>query len=172
LIPSINIYSQVVSTENYQKVIKAILTIFPDAKIEKSTDNEKSREINAQLDINCLKSFTDMLEKQQILDSARKRARKGLEESELEKESFQIKLRFNKQSAFAGKINFLDIDDEFSPLHYFELLIRHINDIEEFLNEYFPEWKSRREERKKIENRLKISMKNEEKSKQKLKKSK
>lgn len=171
MLPTVKINSHIVSTESQLKVITAILKIFPDAKIENSSEIKDNTEIIADLDIKNLSSFTDLLEKQQILDSARKRARKGLEESNIENGNFVIKLRLNKQSAFVGKINFLDIEEVISPLSYFDIKIDNISDIESFLNTYFPEWKSRREEREKIEKRIKISQKVEEKSKQKLKKS-
>lgn len=160
----IKVIAQVVPTEDVDKVAKAITTIFPRATLQKQSDK-----VSANLSLKDLEIFRTLVERQQILDSVRNHARKSKihvqTRGTLEKDTYAVRLRLNKQAAYAGSINCiseLDID----PIKVITLSIKNIEDVESFLDIYFPRWESLQEDRNELRKKAKLWRKQEEKSRE------
>ena len=97
--------AQVKATEDAEKVARAVLNIFPDARIDR-------REGEIFASAASLDRFAELLEEQRIRDSARAKllhSRKGGD----------MVFSLNKQAAFAGKVSF----GERSPLGDIEVRV-------------------------------------------------
>jgi predicted RNA binding protein with dsRBD fold (UPF0201 family) len=106
-------------TESVDKVMRAMLNIFPDLQIEQG-DGELVGTTGS------LENLKELLEKQKIRSAARKVMRASVEGNTL---SF----RLNKQVAFMGKVNFA----EKSPLGDIEVTVED-EDLEGLIDRLAP----------------------------------
>lgn len=106
-------------TENVDKVMKAMLNIFPDLQIEQG-DEELVGTTES------LENMKELLEKQKIRSAARKVFRSSVEGN-------RLTLRLNKQVAFMGKVNFA----EKSPLGDIEVIVEDDN-MEDLIDRLAP----------------------------------
>jgi predicted RNA binding protein with dsRBD fold (UPF0201 family) len=88
----VEIRTPVLATEATDRVIDAITNLFPDAEIEREGEGLLAR-------THSLDRFSELLHRQEILDSARNRFFDGREG-----ETFEFRLK--KQPAFQGVVNF------------------------------------------------------------------
>ena len=91
---SVRISCPIFPSEDPEKVMKAVLNIFPDA-VPETTENGISAEIGN------MEHFGEKIREQRILDTARSVMMKGRRG---ERSSFDL----NKQAAYAGKISFAE----------------------------------------------------------------
>jgi len=93
--PSISVICPVFPSEDKEKVIRAVMNIFPDAVLD-IQDNEMSATLDS------MEHFGEQIRRQKILDTARSVMIKGRRNSE------RTIFHLNKQAAYAGKISFVE----------------------------------------------------------------
>lgn len=100
--PSVRIITQINPSEDPESVRKAVLNIFPDARIE-AGDGYLRGESDS------LETFGTMIRRQKILDTARSVLLKG-------KSGDRTRFLLNKQVAFVGKVSFCDRSQMLGPI--------------------------------------------------------
>ncbi len=91
----IHVEAPVTATENPDRVVAAIRTVFPDASLE-VTDDRVTGEART------LDTLKELLARHQILDTARMLLHQRIDGGRL---SFSL----NKQAAYAGSVNFSEV---------------------------------------------------------------
>jgi predicted RNA binding protein with dsRBD fold (UPF0201 family) len=130
--------AQVHPTEIIDRVKTAITNIFPNISIEARKDWISSKtEVWADL-----VHFSESLEKQKVLDAARKVVLNRLSGN-------TTRFLLNKQAAYIGKINFCENEEE-SPMGPLFVVLSS-EQIDELLDRIFPKWEWLRAERKSSE---------------------
>ena len=119
------------NTESFEKIEKAIITLFFDAKCEVEEGGIKRRVIAELEGKKNLSILYNSFRNQKILDVARKMIFKGLVG-----DTFII--YFNKQAAYVGKIHFSLVDEEIRILGPIKVIVKS-NDIEKLINYLAPE---------------------------------
>jgi hypothetical protein len=114
----VRVETPIFSTEDVQKVINALLNIFPELIIE---IDEKNNKIVGTTDN--LNKFKELLSEQKIRDTARTILRRDMTGN-------RVEFRLNKQVATVGKINFA----ERSPLGDIIVSIES-NDIKKLIDD-------------------------------------
>lgn len=92
---SVEVSCPVFPSEDSEKIRSALLNIFPTAVFE-----ESEGKINGQADLD---TFSKLIRKQKILDTARNQMQKGMR-GRSNKTTFNL----NKQVATVGKVSFVD----------------------------------------------------------------
>ena len=92
--PDISIAASIFPTEDEERVSKAVLNLFPDAKI--TVEGNMLNAIAPNMDY-----FIKRMKQQNIRDSARKVLFNSVKDS-------SIIFHLNKQAAFVGKVNFTE----------------------------------------------------------------
>ena len=118
-IVNLSIRATVKPTEDADKIMLAILNIFPDSELE-----VVDKEIRGTA--SSIERFEELLRSQKIRDAARGVLLRSRSEDGL-------RLLLNKQVAFMGKVNF----DSEGPLGNIEVVIKH-DDIEGLIDRIAP----------------------------------
>ncbi|MFX0114891.1 MAG: RNA-binding domain-containing protein [Candidatus Hodarchaeota archaeon] len=130
--------AQVHPTEIVDRVKAAITNIFPNIALEVRKDW-----ISSKTEIwNDLIHFSELLEKQRVLDAARKVVLNRLSGD-------TTRFLLNKQAAYVGKINFCESEEE-SPMGPLFVVLSS-EQIDELLDRIFPKWEWLRGERENLE---------------------
>jgi hypothetical protein len=119
----VEVRTPVLATEVTDRVIDAITNLFPEAEIEREGEGILAR-------THSLDRFSELLHRQEILDSARNRFSEGREG-----ETFEFRLK--KQPAFEGVVNFAVGD----PDELGDISVRvHVRDpsVEEYVDHVAP----------------------------------
>lgn len=130
---SVKIYVETAfnKTESYEKVCKAIKTLFFDAECKLETIGNY-RVINAELEGKTnLSILYNSFRNQKVLDVARRMMFRGLLDN-------QFTLYFNKQAAYVEKIHFSLVDEESRLLGPIKVTIAS-NNIEKVIDYLAPE---------------------------------
>lgn len=133
--------AQVHPTEVEKRITAAITNIFPNLQLEIHKDWISSR----TEDWNDLIHFSDLLEKQRVLDAARNAVLKRLS-------GHTARFLLNKQAAFVGKINFCETEEE-SPMGPLFVVLSSER-LDDLLDQVIPRWEWLRAERKNLERKL------------------
>ncbi len=107
-------------TEDHEKVVQAIMNIFPEAKLE--VEDDIINGVSPNIDV-----LLKMINQQRIRDTARQVLHKG---------SFKNKIKFflNKQVAYVSKVNFVDGNSVLGDIK----VIIEIDDPEAMLDSILP----------------------------------
>lgn len=108
--PDVTIRTPVKASEDPEKVKRAVLNVFPDARLEIADGR-----LEAHTD--SLDAFRHLIGKQRILDAARRFLLRGLNE-----EGIEGRFLLHKQAAFTGRISFSEGLE--SPLGDLEVTVR------------------------------------------------
>lgn len=132
--------AQIHPTEIEERVTAAITNIFPNIELEVRTDWISSKTENWD----DLLYFSELLEKHRVLDAARKVVLNHLSGN-------TTRFLLNKQTAYVGKINFCETEEE-SPMGPLFVVLSS-EQISELLDRIVPKWEWLRAERKSLERR-------------------
>ena len=127
--------AQIHPTETEEKVKAAITNIFPTIEIQVNNDWIISHTSN----YSDLFHFTELLEKQRVLDAARRLIFKRLVDD-------TTRFLLNKQAAYMGKVNICENESE-SPMGPIFVVITS-NRIIDLLNQISPKWEWLKDKRK------------------------
>ncbi len=130
--------AQIHPTEIEERVTAAITNIFPDIELQVRTDWISSKTENWD----DLLYFSELLEKQRVLDAARRMVLDHLSGN-------TTRFLLNKQAAYVGKINFCETEEE-SPMGPLFVVLSS-EQINELLDRIVPKWEWLRAEREKLE---------------------
>ncbi|MHA1799413.1 MAG: RNA-binding domain-containing protein [Candidatus Helarchaeota archaeon] len=119
------------NTESFEKIKKAINTLFIDADCKVELDGVKKKVVANLEGNNSLSVLYNAFRSQQILDVARRM---------MLKEQFDdcFVLYFNKQAAYVGKIHFSLVEEESKILGPIKIIVKSEN-IEEIIDYLAPE---------------------------------
>jgi predicted RNA binding protein with dsRBD fold (UPF0201 family) len=130
--------AQIHPTEIEERVTAAITNIFPDIELDVRTDWISSKTENWD----DLVYFSELLEKQRVLDAARRVVLDHLSGN-------TTRFLLNKQAAYVGKINFCETEEE-SPMGPLFVVLSS-EQINELLDRIVPKWEWLRTERENLE---------------------
>ena len=130
--------AQIHPTEIEERVTAAITNIFPDIELDVRTDWISSKTENWD----DLLYFSELLEKQRVLDAARRVILDHLSGN-------TTRFLLNKQAAYVGKINFCETEEE-SPMGPLFVVLSS-EQISELLDRIVPKWEWLRAERENLE---------------------
>ena len=130
----LQVEAQIHPTEIKERIIAAIRNIFPNIELDVQSDWVLSK----TKDWNDLIYFSELLEKQRVLDAAR---RVILSRMSADTTRFLL----NKQAAYAGKINFCEMEEE-SPMGPLFVVLSSKR-IDELLDHIVPKWEWLRADR-------------------------
>ncbi|MHA2369327.1 MAG: RNA-binding domain-containing protein [Candidatus Hodarchaeales archaeon] len=130
--------AQIHPTEIEERVTAAITNIFPDIELQVRTDWISSKTENWD----DLLYFSELLEKQRVLDAARRMVLDHLSGN-------TTRFLLNKQAAYVGKINFCETEEE-SPMGPLFVVLSS-EQINELLDRIVPKWDWLRAKRENLE---------------------
>ncbi len=109
--------ARVYPTEDKEKVKIAILNLFENVEVEEVYENGKLYIVARGKNRECLRKIREIIRRQAILDTVRSVLLASIEDNR------RIRIKLNKQAAFAGSLNFY----EDSILGYIEVVVEDDN---------------------------------------------